>query len=275
MNTITRYFVLLTASVAVSYSAHANWQHLQTWDFTTADSGLAPTQVQGTVPGGLSFTGDGSGQLTNGSALRISRDGLDANSWVDLRNHPNFDDFHTWRVEYVFGGWNFDEDAVNRRLSLAFVSGDGSFLFAANASIRYFAADPDPLTLRGEAFGTGGAGGTPASTNGTPITGWTPVRTDPVSLRVDHTHDPVNDVFLYSVFYDNGDGFVPLFENEATSSDRTKFYVRIGAFDDGWGDSFIDINSMSLYAIPEPSTYALIAGLGIAGLLLIRRRRCS
>jgi len=40
------------------------------------------------------------------------------------------------------------------------------------------------------------------------------------------------------------------------------------------GDTYPLLNAVSLYAVPEPSTYALVVG-GIATLLLIRRRRHS
>ncbi len=265
--------VMLAAGASISYG---QLQLLEEWDFTAADPGLRPSEVGGNLGSGLAWNGDGSGQFTTGSSLRVSHDSNDldgwANSHVDLRNHPDFANFHTWRVEYDFGGWNFEGDQSDRRLSTAFVAGDGSFLFAANASIRYFEADPNPLTLRGEAFGTGGSGGTPALP-GEPIDNWSPERTDPVSLRVDHTHDPANGVFHYSVFYDNGDGFQTLVDQAATSSERTKYYVRIGAFGDDWGDSFIDIDGMRVYAVPEPSTYALILGLGFGAFVLWRRRR--
>jgi hypothetical protein len=46
------------------------------------------------------------------------------------------------------------------------------------------------------------------------------------------------------------------------------------AIDDTEG-TYFDIQSVEVSAVPEPSTYALLSGLAVLGLILIRRRMRS
>jgi hypothetical protein len=255
---------------AATLAASAQFQLLQEWDFTTADPNLNPTQVSGSVPGGVQFSVGGSGQLTTGDTLRLSPSAA-LNSHVELTDIPNLGIYHTLRAEFDIAGWDWSGGAGSdalRRLSVGFAGNAppaDNFLFAANASIRLNAAGEFRFTAE-----SGGTGGT--SLVGTaPVQGdLTAVHTDAVFIRIDW--DVAN--ALYSVYIsDTAGAFEDALFDGAVGSERAPNRLRLGPLDGiPWGSDYIDVDAVRLYGIPEPSTYAL-GILGLAALYFARRRK--
>jgi hypothetical protein len=266
---------LAGAAGAFAASAHG-LTLLQEWDFASAPAGQNPTQVVGTVPGGLSFAAAGSGQLTNGSTLRVSPTAA-VNSHIELPDDPNMSSYTFLRAEYDIAGWNWavgDNNDHTRRLSIGFagsVPGAENFLFAAGGSIRMNAAGEIRLTAE-----SGGATGTFDSfTPVAPTPGFTSVHTSPLFVRIDWDVTESS----YSVYFSDTAGvFADPFFTGRVGTPREPYRLRIGPLDGSpsgaWAGDYVDIDAMRLYAIPEPSTYAAIFGaLALVGAFAYRRRK--
>jgi len=242
-------------------------QLMQHWDFND-DQGTLASDAAFSIQGGPQFTTDiGSTVTTGDGALRIRRGAGESSNGQAFLSETGPQHL---QIDLTIRGWNLNGTA-SEQFRVGFTHAEGVLQTADFNLVR---TGDNEISMRASAFG---GSGSEAGTL-TVIPGLGNVRTDPVHVRL--IYDGNNN--QYQTMYDIGDGWVPLLIGGnsvyGTSSDRYAGALRIYALNafntdlDGVTEYF-DISSITLTAIPEPSTYALLLGVGFSLFAILRRRR--
>jgi hypothetical protein len=275
--------IIVLAALGVTLASHVSAQALHEWTFSEpAGTVFGPNLVNsgtgatsgGPTWGALAASDGTTNWATTGSdTLRIA--GNNSNTGTLVTSVVTMPELNTGTIRFEWDvSWtltempgviqetyliNRDEGGGNRfRWTLQNPSGSGDPLFRLNldgqgfAAINNVSATQNDVTLNG----TGGN----------------------LVLRTDVTFGDVNGsngVTGLAAFYNyNGSGFTGI-----TISSFTPYAVanlndlRLHSKGALSGTNYLDFNNISVYAIPEPSTYAAIFGLFVIGLAWVRRRR--
>jgi hypothetical protein len=261
MNSLVKIGTLIVSVAAISPTSHA--QLLQNWEFNDADGVLLTAAAVGVPSGPVFTTTSGSTSMTGNGTLRIRRaigEESPSQAFLDTSGPQHL------RAELTIGGWNFVGTA-NEEFRLGFTH-DTGLLQTADFYVRRTA--DNQVSMRLVAFGEGAA---PAGTY-VAVPGLGNFREDPVFIRLEY--DGSN--HQYSGSYNIGAGWVSLMiegnTTPATSSARNAGALRLNALNAFSSEGeYFDLQSLTLTAIPEPSTYAMIFGFFALGAVFVYRRR--
>jgi hypothetical protein len=263
MNSLVKFGALIASTGAFSLSSHA--ELLQHWEFNDAKDVLITNAAVGVPTGPVFTTTSGSTAMTGDGTLRIRRaigEDSPSQAFLDTSGPQHL------RAELTIAGWNFEGPFANEEFRLGFTHATGT-LQTADFYVRRTA--DDEVSMRLAAFGTGAA---PAGTY-VAIPGLGNLREEPVFIRLEY--DGIN--HQYSGAYNIGAGWVSLMIDGSTSPDtssaRNAGSLRLNALNSfAEAGEYFDIQSLTLTAIPEPSTYAAIFGaLALVGAFVYRRRK--
>jgi hypothetical protein len=252
--------VLFTSAITSPLSA----QILQSWQFNDV-SGTNLTGVANAGPGTASFGTTIAGATTNGTgALRITSNATAAagRSFVDIADITT----GIYRIDVNVAGWNLTGSPA---LGPIFEFGFSNTTTDSNNSRLahlYFEANDTGSIVTGLARGVG-------STNAGDDITFGLVQSSPVTFRLDVNFDTLS--YTVSTSVDNyaftTGGLI------SAPASRPATHLQFRAQDNFAisGSTFFAVDSITLSAIPEPSTYAALAGLATLGLAVTRRRRAS
>jgi len=247
----------------------ASAQLLQSWQFNeTAGTALNATLNSG--PGSSVFASAIAGATTNGSGSLV----ISGNYAASVRSFAAIPSISSGivQLDVNVSGWSFV--GVNAATGPLLEFGLSAASTGNNAAIRtahiYYDVDSTVgASLAGVAGGSGSSS-TPIAQDQVfaPPGGLT--RITPITFRLIANFDTLS----YTVSHSDSAFAVLSSGNIATG--KAANFVSVRALDDfsigGTGGNFA-IDSITLTAIPEPSSFASIAGLGVLGLVLSRRRR--
>jgi len=247
---------LLLALSAGTLSAQTLLHH---WDFSVYDDDAALTQTPDTVSGNL-FSLILPGMSVQSGLLRVRYESATLGSTFAPLDRAGAPEIY---AEIVFTDWLMAGDALNERIVFGFTQ--TSSQSPQNAALLTLIRNADNNVL---VTGTSGPSTTPiniAETLNMPAN-----LNDPVTFRIGMNIEAQT----YSIWYRFGgaEDFTQL-GTAAIYDARDALFLRFGA-DEFFTDpgEIVSISSISVYAVPEPSTYAALA-LGLLVALSLRRRR--
>lgn len=261
---------LAVSSLFLSTAGSASAQPLQSWQFEEPALTVL-TGATNSGPGVALFDTPLAGITANGTGSLVVTYN---NTLVSGRSFADIPDITSGivQLDVNVAGWNFvGVGAVGPLLEV----GLSAATTGNNAAIRtahiYFDADNVVgATLAGVAGG-GGSASTPGIQDQVFAVGSGGLlRTTPITFRLIANFD----TRAYSV--SNSDTGYTVLSTGTIATGKAGAFVSIRALDDftigGTGGHFT-IDSITLTAIPEPSSYAAILGLAAFGLVALRRRR--
>ena len=256
MNTRIGLSSLILALAAGALPAQTLLHH---WDFSVYDDDAALAQTPDTVSGNL-FSLILPGMSVQSGLLRVRYESATLGSTfapLDRAGAPGI------YAEIVFTDWLMAGDALNERIVFGFTQ--SSTQSPQNAALLTLIRNADNNVL---VSGTSGPSAT--SINIAETLNMPANLNDPVTFRIGMDFDAQT----YSIWYRFGgaEDFTEL-GTAAIYGERDSLFLRFGA-DEFFTDpgEIVSISSISVYAVPEPSTWAaLTLGLGIA--LRLRRSR--
>lgn len=261
---------LALASALALTVASASAQLIESFQFNdVASTGL--TSVSNSISGGASFATNITDVTTTGSgALRIASNasGAAARSFADIADITS----GIVQIDVNVAGWNLvGAPASNGPLLEVGLSAATT---GNNAAIRtahiFFDADSTVgATLAGVAGGTGSLS-TPGSQDQVfDFASGGLLRTSPITFRLIANFDTL----AYSI--SNSDTSYLTLSTGTMAASKGGNFLSIRALDNFalGGTGFFDIDSITLTAIPEPSSFAALAGLVTLGFAASRRRR--
>lgn len=254
---ILRGSAIAAAAVLIIPTAHA--QLLASWEFNEP----AGTGLTGTVDSvnNLTFNQGITGVTTNGAGQLV----FNANAnFPDRHTLLPTSPFTTYQLTFVVNSWdssNLSSSAAGRRMYFGFYETTNlESTFVGEVEFRLF---DDGVDLR---F-TGGSGNSLIATNFAPA-----VLNQPLTftMTVDTAANVAN--LVYQIGASAPVSFVDLPLSVAASGREINYFGITSSQNFGTLNAAPLIESITVTAIPEPSTYAAIFGLLALGFLVWRRR---
>jgi hypothetical protein len=269
----TRILVPLGAvslAVAAISPASAQLELLHEWQFNEINgTGLASTQ--NSVSGMPTFNSDISSSSVQDGVFRIQRiaTATPTTGFVDLTLGGTFTMPDYVVMDVTVAGWDL-RGTGNQDVRFGFLNNaiGGSIEQTLELQVRRTATAEVSYAVIAQTTAQGASGA------GTLVSRWSNVQTGPVHFRLiyDATDTTASNP-TFALLIDDGGGFEQVLTG-TTSDVRSLNTFRLGVINGspGFDGGYFDVDSIAISAIPEPSTYALLAGLFLLAVAVVARR---